>query len=582
MDNHNFSAEQLKEVLITQGAVSNQEFDTYLQEAKEHNTDLLQFLESRKIISEPQLYRLIADFFKVPFIDLKGRAIRKDILLLIPEPIAQAHRVVAFDQTETELKIAALNPRDLEIFDFLGKKSGREVSVFLTTPSGVNDVLKSYHKGLKAEFGVIGAPGGEAPAANGTPQDLKELAQDLPVIRIVDTLLEYAIYEGASDIHIEPGEKEVSIRYRIDGILRNVMTLPKPAHAGVIARIKILADLKLDEHRLPQDGRFKVSGSDYNVSLRVSIIPTFDGEKVVLRLLNEKAQLLTLEQLGIQVRPLEIVKRNIAKPHGMILVTGPTGSGKTTTLYTILSILNTPEVNISTIEDPIEYRMPRVNQSQVNPKIGYTFATGLRAFLRQDPNIIMVGEIRDGETAEIAVHAAMTGHLVLSTLHTNDAVTSLPRLVEMGVPSFLIGSTTNVIIAQRLVRKICQKCIYSYTLDQKGIKELEKALDLQSLIKVLEREKIITPGKQTVASLLFYRGKGCRECNQEGYKGRIGIYEVLEVTPEIQSLIIKNANADELFKAAIKQEMLSIMEDGFIKAKNGVTSVEEVLRVTQE
>ncbi|MDD5110757.1 MAG: GspE/PulE family protein [Patescibacteria group bacterium] len=581
MEQHRFTPEQLKLVLTSQGAVSAQEFDTYAQEAKERNLDLCQYLESRKIISEVQLYRLAADYFHVPFIDLKGRTIRKDILLLIPEPIAQTHRVVAFEQTDRELKIAALNPRDLEIFEFLGKKTGRTVIVHLTTPGAISEVLKSYHKGLQAEFGPMAGPA-DGSTQTVSDQELKELAQDLPVIRIVDTLIEYAIYEGASDIHIEPAEKEVSVRYRIDGILRNVMTLPKAVHAGVIARIKILSDLKLDEHRLPQDGRFKISTPEYKVSFRVSIIPMFDGEKVVLRLLNEKAQLLTLEQLGLQSGPLEILKRNIAKPHGMILVTGPTGSGKTTTLYTVLGILNTPEVNICTIEDPIEYRMPRVNQSQVNPKIGYTFAAGLRSFLRQDPNIIMVGEIRDTETAEIAVHAAMTGHLVLSTLHTNDAVTTLPRLAKMGVPSFLIGSTTNVIVAQRLVRKICPKCIYSYTLDKKGIQELEKAVDLKSLIKVLEREKIITPGKQTVESLLFYRGKGCRECNQEGYKGRLGIYEVLEITPTLQTLIIKNANADQLQEAAIGQQMLTMLEDGFIKAKNGITTVEEILRVTQE
>lgn len=581
MERHNFNADQIKQILTSQGAVGVQEFDTYAKEAHDRGVELLPYLESKKIITQGQLYRLAADFFGVPFIDLKGRVIRSDILQLIPEPIAQAHRVIAFDQTQEVLKIAALNPRDLEIFEFLGKKTGRQVEVYLTPPSAIDDVLKSYHKGLQAEFGGLGEPA-QTGAAPPISQNLKELAQDLPVIRIVDTVLEYAIYEGASDIHIEPAEKEVNIRYRIDGVLRQVMTLPKAGHAGIIARVKILADLKLDEHRLPQDGRFKITSPEYNVSFRVSIIPAFDGEKVTLRLLNEKAQVLTLEQLGLQAKPLEILKRNIAKPHGMILVTGPTGSGKTTTLYTILSILNRPEVNICTIEDPIEYHIPHVNQSQVNPKIGYTFATGLRAFLRQDPNIIMVGEIRDRETAEIGVHAAMTGHLVLTTLHTNDAVTTLPRLAEMGVPSFLIGTTTNVIVAQRLVRKICPQCIMSYTLDQPGMHALERQLNLQSMIEVLEREKVITPGKQSVASLLFYRGQGCRECNQEGYRGRIGVYEVLEVTPAIQALIIKNANAAELRTAAVDQAMLTMLQDGFIKAKNGITTIEEVLRVTLE
>jgi type II secretory ATPase GspE/PulE/Tfp pilus assembly ATPase PilB-like protein len=301
-----------------------------------------------------------------------------------------------------------------------------------------------------------------------------------------------------------------------------------------------------------------------------------------MRLLSEKAQVLTLEQLGLQPSALETIKRNISKPHGMILVTGPTGSGKTTTLYTVMNILNTPEVNIMTIEDPIEYRMPRVNQSQVNPKIGYTFAAGLRAFLRQDPNIIMVGEIRDQETAEIAIHAAMTGHLVLSSLHTNDAVTTLPRLSDMGVPAFLVASTTNLIIAQRLVRKICPNCIQSYKLDRPTIEELKKQLDLENILQTMEKRKIIVDAKRGIESLLFYRGKGCKQCSNSGYKGRMGIYETLEVTDELSELILRKAVPAELKKQAAKQSMLTIIEDGFIKAKNGITTIEEIMRVTKE
>jgi len=372
------------------------------------------------------------------------------------------------------------------------------------------------------------------------------------------------------------------VRYRIDGILRNVMTLPKNVQSGIIARIKILSNLKVDEHRLPQDGRFKIATKEYKVSFRVSIIPTYGGEKIVMRLLPEKAQVLNLEQLGFQPGSLEIIKRNIAKPHGMVLVTGPTGSGKTTTLYTVLNMLNTPKVNILTIEDPIEYRMHHVNQSQVNPKIGYTFAGGLRAFLRQDPDIIMVGEIRDQETAEIAIHAAMTGHLVLSTLHTNDAPTTLPRLMEMGVPSFLVSSTTNVIIAQRLVRKICPNCIQSFNLDKQTIEELEKQLNIESILDTLQKEKTIVDAKKGLGSLLFYRGKGCKQCNNSGYKGRIGIYETLDITEQISEMILRKASRAELKEAAIKQGMLTIVEDGFIKAKNGITTIEEIMRVTKE
>jgi type IV pilus assembly protein PilB len=372
------------------------------------------------------------------------------------------------------------------------------------------------------------------------------------------------------------------VRYRIDGILKNVMVLPKNVQSGIIARIKILANLKVDEHRLPQDGRFKISNNEHKMAFRVSILPTFDGEKIVMRLLNEKGQVLSLEQLGFQQSALEALKRNITKPHGVLLVTGPTGSGKTTTLYTVLNILNQPEVNISTIEDPIEYRMPHINQSQVNAKIGYTFASGLRAFLRQDPNIIMVGEIRDEETAEIATHAAMTGHMVLSTIHTNSAAATLPRLTEMGIPSFLISTTANAIIAQRLVRKICPNCIQSYNLDSDVIEKLEKQLNIDDILKTLEKEKQIISAKKGLSQLLFYRGKGCKQCNNTGYKGRIGIYEILENTEEISALILKNASAHEIHHKAVEQGMLTIVEDGFIKAKNGVTTIEEVMRVTKE
>src|SRR3989338_9142170 len=332
------------------------------------------------------------------------------------------------------LKIITTDPENLQAFEFLKKKTGRDLSISITTPSAFKEIMKQYHKSLQAEFQAFtNIDKAKSEGKAGGEKNLQELAEDLPIIRIVDTMMEYAIFEGASNIHIEPEEQQIDIRYRLDGILKSVMTLPKAVQSGVIARIKVLSNLKLDEHRLPQDGRFKIQTRDYNIAFRVSIIPAFDGEKIVLRLLNESAQVRSLEQIRMQSNQFAILKKNIHKPHGMILVTGPTGSGKTTTLYTILNVLNVPEVNISTIEDPIEYRMPHVNQSQVNPKIGYTFSIGLRALLRPDPNIIMVGEIRDTETAEIAVNAAMTGHLLLSTLHTNDAVTAIPRLFDMGI-----------------------------------------------------------------------------------------------------------------------------------------------------
>lgn len=549
-----------------------------IAEIEKSKITLADYLLSEKIISETLLYELLSNELKVPYVDLKNQAIRKDLLFLIPEKFAQLYEIISFDKKDNIIKIATTNPDNLQAVDFLRKKIGanNKLEIYLISPQKFREITKQYHKGLKAEFQDISQEKKE------TEGNLTELAEDLPIIRIVDTLLEYAIFENASDIHIEPEEKRVIVRYRIDGILKKVMELPKNVQTGVIARIKILSDLKLDEHRLPQDGRFKIASDKYKVSFRVSILPSFDGEKVVLRLLNEKAQALKLEQLGFHPKILEIVERNIKKPHGMILVTGPTGSGKTTTLYTVLNMLNTPEVNISTVEDPIEYRMVGVTQSQVSPKIGFTFANGLRSLLRQDPDIIMVGEIRDNETAGIAVNAAMTGHLVLSTLHTNDAITTIPRMAEMEVPSFLIASTVNIIIAQRLVRKICPNCIESYNLDKKAIENLEKQINIPNILEKLEKTGAILSKQKTLESILFYRGKGCKQCNNEGFKGRIGIYEVIEITKELSNLISQNCSKKELQQKAEEEGLLGMLLDGFIKAKNGITTLEEVIRVTKE
>lgn len=571
----------LEEILKQNKILDEKQINILAKKAKTSGQKLEEVIIEQKIISPNLLYETAAKHYNLPFIDLKNQNIRKDILNLIPEITAKTHQIVAFDKTGQELKVATLNIDNIELFDFLAKKTQLKVKLHLTNPESISETLKHYHKGLSAELEEIGKDTQDQIKKEGGAKELKDLAEDLPIIRVVDTILEYAILEKASDIHIEPSEKEVNIRYRIDGILKNVMTLPKTIHAGTTARIKILSNLKLDEHRLPQDGRFKIKTQEYKVSFRVSIIPTFDGEKVVLRLLPEQNQQLTLEQLGFQQKIMEIVKRNIARPHGMILVTGPTGSGKTTTLYTILNILNKPDVNISTIEDPIEYRMAGINQSQIQPKIGFTFASGLRSFLRQDPDIIMVGEIRDMETAEIAINAAMTGHLVLSTLHTNDAITAIPRLIDMKVPTFLIASTLNLIIAQRLVRKICKNCIESYNLDKKTIMEIENQFDLNKIESNLLARGHLSKG-QSLRSALFYRGKGCKQCGDSGYKGRIGIYEILEVDGEISELILKKASREELEKITLKKGMLTMLQDGFIKIKNGVTTIEEILRVTQE
>ena len=575
----------IKKILEAESLIKKAEdFKKLIKDAQDNRKSLEDFLFEQKIISEETLYEKYAANNSIPFINLKDKTISQDILDLIPEPMALNHELIAFATDNEKIKIATLEPGDLQTQEFIKKKTGLEPVIYLTTPSSFRKIFRQYHKSLQIEFEDLAAKHQRALSKEykDDAEKLEALGQDMPVVRVIDSILEYAIFEEASDIHIEPAEKEVIVRMRVDGILRNVMNLPKKIQPGLVARVKILTNLKLDEHRLPQDGRFKIETDEYKISFRVSIIPVYDGEKIVMRLLNESSQILSLEQLGLQKTALEKVKKNIAKPHGMILVTGPTGSGKTTTLYTILNILNKPTTNITTIEDPIEYRMPRVNQSQVNPKIGYTFAAGLRAFLRQDPDIILVGEIRDEETAAISVNAAMTGHLLLSTLHTNDAATAVPRLKDMKIPSFLIASTTNVIIAQRLVRKICMKCIVSQKLEKEAIKDIEKRFDVAKLMTVLSKSGSIASSKQNLQSMLFYKGKGCGKCGHTGYKGRMGIYEVLEINSDIVKLIMKNANSDEIEQAGVNAGMITMSQDGFIKAKNGITTIEEVMRVTKE
>lgn len=571
---------KLKELLKKNELLNPKKLTEAFNDAKKTQQGLFSYVLEHKLISADVLYGLVANFYQLPMVDLRNENIRKDILFLIPEPIAQTHDLIAFGQADNKIKIATSDPTDLQTLEFIKKKVQTEIELYVTTPDSIKEALKQYHQSLEAEFENL-SENKEDEAGESQEKDLKKLAQDLPIIRVVDTLLEYAIFESASDIHIEPTETSVIIRYRIDGILHEVMTLPKVLQSGLVARIKVLANLKLDEHRLPQDGRFKLSNTQYKISFRVSVIPVYDGEKIVMRLLNESAKALDLEDLGMQKEPLEVLKANIDKPHGIILVTGPTGSGKTTTLYTIMNKLNKPEINISTIEDPIEYRMPRINQSQVNPKISFTFANGLRSLLRQDPNIIMVGEIRDKETAEIAINAAMTGHLVLSTVHTNDVASTPQRLINMGVQPFLIGSTTNLIIAQRLVRKICKNCIVSYNLEKATVSELARHFNINDVLAFLTDQGLISKKTTSLESILFYKGKGCKQCSQTGYKGRIGIYEVVEITPKIAELITQKGTVEQIQSEALKNKMISLNQDGFIKAIKAITSVEEVLRVTQ-
>ncbi|MDO8558510.1 MAG: GspE/PulE family protein [bacterium] len=579
---------QLKAFMLDGALASVENLEKAEQETERTKKKFRDVLLDLGIISKEKLVKLEAYILGIPFVDLTRENIPLEILQIIPEPIARKHSIIAFKKKDKELHVAMLDPEDLQTIEFIRKKSNLAILPRLTNAESIKHILTQYQRSLSAEFGDIidkeskavhvikEKAGGEEEAG-----DLRKIAEDLPIVRIVDTLIKHAILQSASDIHVEPYEHEVIVRYRIDGILHDTMTLPKQVHAGLVARIKVLSNLRLDEHRLPQDGRFKIESEDYKVSFRVSILPVYDGEKIVMRLLPEDSKGYTLENLGFHGVALEVLHRNIQRPHGMLLVTGPTGSGKTTTLYTILDILNTPDVNISTIEDPIEYRMPRINQTQVRSDIGLTFGSGLRSLVRQDPDIIMVGEIRDQETADMAVNASLTGHLVLSTLHTNSASGALPRLIDMKVEPFLISSTVNVIVGQRLVRKLWRDSAEKYKLTGAELTNLKKLADFDRILELMKREKIV-PQKATWETIELFRPKPAPE-SPDGYKGRVGIYEVLDVTEDVRMLIEKNANADEIDRfAREKLGMVSMIEDGFIKAVQGVTSLEEVLRATQE
>ncbi len=580
--------QRLKAFLLDAGLLTEQQFEAALKIAQQTNRNVEDVLVEDQSIKLDDLVRLKAYILGIPFINLEKEIINPDILKIIPEPVARSHNIIAFKKAGKNLEVAMLDPEDLKTIEFIKKKAGLKILPRLTTALSIKNVLHQYQQSLQVEFGDIikkeagelqNIPEGDGEDAAESRKELERQAQDLPVIRIVDTLMKHAILQGASDIHIEPTEKEVLVRYRIDGILRDAMTLPLAAKSGLVARIKVLSNLKLDEHRLPQDGRFKIETSEFRYSVRVSILPVLSGEKVVMRLLSENVKGHSLEALGLRGQSLEDIEHALRRPLGMILVTGPTGSGKTTTLYSMMEILNMPEVNISTVEDPIEYRMYRINQTQVNPKIGLTFASGLRTLLRQDPDIIMVGEIRDNETASLAINAALTGHLVLSTLHTNSAAGTMARLIDMKVEPFLLASTLNVVIAQRLVRKLNEDK-EKYFFNEAELNDLSKNCDLQRITRFLREEKIIKE-KQELKDVPFYRAKPSKDAS-DGYQGRVGIYEILNVTEGIRELIQKGATSDQIQEAAQKEGMKLMIEDGFVKAAQGLTSIEEILRVITE
>lgn len=575
--------EQLKRFILDSGLVPKKDLAAAEKVAKDENRSLADALVAGGNMTEDDLRRVESYVLGIPFVSLQEMKIDFDILSVIPEPVARNHNIISYKKNEDSLEVAMLDTADLPAIDFIKKKVGLKILPRLTDTESMRGALRQYQKTLKDEFGeiimketsalkVIAEDGEEV-----TEADLKKMAEDLPVVRIVDTLLRHAIIQGASDIHIEPMENEVLVRYRIDGILRDAMTLPKHASSTIVARLKVLANLKLDEKRLPQDGRFKMEMDGQKVSFRVSVLPIFFGEKVVMRLLRENRSGFTLEGIGFHGINLERVHDAMKQTTGIILVTGPTGSGKTTSLYTVLDLLNTPEVNISTIEDPIEYQMPRINQTQVKPDIGFTFASGLRSLMRQDPDIIMIGEIRDQETANLAINAALTGHMVLATVHTNSSAGTIPRLIDMGVESFLLVSTLRVAVGQRLVRRLAGEKI-AYTLSANEKSELGKHADLDRVLAAMKEEGVVK-ANATWNSIPFYHAK---VDGADAYKGRSGIHEVLSISPTIKDLVMAEETADTIAAQARKEGMITMLEDGIYKAARGVTTLEEVLRVINE
>lgn len=552
--------DQLKELIVASSIIDSQKLDEALARAKASHTSLQHHLIDKGLVTDEQIGQVMAAHFKVPFILLSKTAITEEAFHLIPEKIARKHKAVAFSRDERDVKVAMAEPRASELIEMVVKKTNLRVIVYYATEKDIDSTLQIYKKVLQKTIDEL------------LKEDIARattlVSDDLPIAKIVDTLVDAAFQDVASDIHIEPEENQSLIRFRIDGVLQDVLRVPKILHDRIMTRIKVLSSLRTDEHMSAQDGKMRMTLADEQLDIRVSILPVSGGEKAVLRLLSSHSREYSLSDLGMSEKDLEKVTKAHSRSYGMILSTGPTGSGKTTSIYSILRILNTREKNITTIEDPVEYRILGANQVQVNAKTNLTFANGLRSVLRQDPNIIFVGEIRDSETAGIAVNAALTGHLVLSTLHTNDAATAIPRLTDMKVEPFLVASTVNIIIAQRLLRKICDTCKMPVTMTR------------NELIKHIP-EKIIQKHLGAIPQLTFYEGKGCKVCHQTGYSGRLGIFEVLEVTKEIRKLIAEKSDSDVINVQAVSEGMNTMLDDGIEKVMKGLTSIQEVMRVTK-
>lgn len=585
------SKTSFEDFLLEKGLIDEAKFTLLKAELAKSPGNTADTVYKSGLLTDEDYAKAYSQFYGIPYISLLEKKFDEELINKIPVQLAKTYVLAPFlyDASQNTLHLAMRDPLDLQFITFLEKKLGYKIIAYISPPSEIDKVVdETFGKSIKEE--VIQA----LEEINQTTLKIEETNQslesigslkDAPVARIVNILLESAVKGGASDIHLEPGEDNMRVRYRVDGILSERHVLPKAVQDSLVARIKILSNLKIDEKRIPQDGRFKIQVGETFTDLRVSTLPTVNGEKVVIRLLKDEANIYTFKDLGLGGLSLRRFEEGLLKSNGIIIITGPTGSGKTVTLATALSKLNSVKVNVVTLEDPVEIKIKGVNQVQINPQAGLTFSSGLRSFLRQDPNIIMVGEIRDGETAELAIHAALTGHLVLSTLHTNSSAGAIPRLIDMGVENFLLASTLNVVLAQRLVRKVCNDCKVVYDPPEDLLKEVKAVLESignTQLLEARDKQMLESIKKVGTGSIKLYRAVGCSKCNDTGYRGRSGIYEVLQASEKIRALIINKGTESDINKIATSEGMITLLQDGYLKALEGVTTLEEVLRVAKE
>ncbi len=563
---------QFLSILVRNKIISQEEADHHEISSLEKNLPIDIYLLQNTKIKKEEILKAKGEMLNIPWADVNSVPIAPQALSLVPEVISRKYNLIPFEINEIEgtLKAIMENPFDLQILEFLEKKTGKKIIPVLGLKDDIIKAIDTFYlQGLSPD--VVAALKEIQPEVRTIrAEDIANIIKEAPIAKIVSTILEYAIKGRASDVHIEPQENRTRVRYRIDGILHEKLTLPKGIHDSLISRIKILSELKIDEKRIPQDGRFNFKIGEEEVDLRVSTLPTVHGEKIVMRLLKKTGGIPTLSDLGLRGPQLKLLEDAVSKPYGIILVTGPTGSGKSTTLYSLLSTLNKPGVNIVTLEDPVEYQIIGINQVQINPQAGLTFATGLRSFLRQDPNIILVGEIRDKETTQLAIQAALTGHLVFSTLHTNDAATAIPRLIDLGAEPFLIASVLNASVAQRICRKICNFCKNEYQATPELTQNIKNVL-----------ETFLPKKYQDGQPIKLFRGEGCNQCNNSGYLGRIAIFEVIRINTVINKMIVQHTTAKEIENQAKKEDLITMKQDGYLKTLEGITTIEEVLRVAE-